>query len=113
MYHYDPSSAFTTGSNPFTSFGEKEITDWVFSMAEDKAGNLWFSNGKNGGVTCYDGKSFKHFTTKDGLCNNSVWCIVKDRDGNLWFGTKNTGLCRYDPSAALRTGSKTFTSFTE
>jgi len=97
LYRYDGTA--------FNRFAEKEITDWVFSMAEDTAGNLWFSNGKNGGVTCYDGKNFKYFTVKDGLNNNSVWCIVKDRGGYLWFGTKNIGLCRYD--------GKTFTGFSE
>ena len=91
----------------FSRFAEKEITRWIFCMAEDSSGNFWFRAGKTGedGMSFYNGKSIKYISTKDGLCNNTVCCIVKDRDGNLWFGTKNIGLCRYD--------GKTFTSFTK
>lgn len=61
---------------------------------QDKAGNIWFgSNGE--GVYRYDGKTFTHFTTKDGLDNNIVYSILEDKTGNIWVGTK-TGLNRYD-----------------
>ena len=36
-----------------------------------------------------------YFTTKDGLTNNTVYCIKKDSRGFLWIGTKE-GLNRYD-----------------
>jgi ligand-binding sensor domain-containing protein len=79
---------------------------------QDKAGNIWFgSNGE--GVYRYDGKTFTHFTVKDGLDNNIVYSILADKAGNIWVGTK-TGLNRYDPSTARRSDSlsaseKTFT----
>jgi signal transduction histidine kinase/ligand-binding sensor domain-containing protein/DNA-binding response OmpR family regulator len=38
---------------------------------------------------------FTHLTTKDGLSENSVTCILKDRYGFLWFGTGD-GLNKYD-----------------
>ena len=64
---------------------------------QDKAGNIWFgSNGE--GVYRYDGKTFAHFTTKDGLDNNIVYSILEDKAGNIWVGTK-TGLNRYDGKA--------------
>jgi ligand-binding sensor domain-containing protein len=60
----------------------------------DKKGKLWFpSNGE--GIYCYDGTTFTHFTTKDGLDNNIVYSILEDKLGNVWAGTK-TGLCKYD-----------------
>jgi ligand-binding sensor domain-containing protein len=68
--------------------------DKVTSGALDNAGNLWFGT-SNEGVYRYDGKSFVHFTEKDGLSNKAVNCIVADSDGNLWFGTRD-GLCKYD-----------------
>ncbi|MFC4872464.1 ligand-binding sensor domain-containing protein [Negadavirga shengliensis] len=40
-------------------------------------------------------KFFNHFTTKDGLASNHVFCIWKDPQGTLWLGTMN-GLQRYD-----------------
>ncbi len=50
-----------------------------------------------------------------GLSNdkgNNVHCSIEDQAGNLWFGTTGDGLFKYDPSASLRTGGKTFTQFT-
>lgn len=38
---------------------------------------------------------FEHFTTDDGLTNNSVTHILQDKKGFLWISTRN-GLSRYD-----------------
>ncbi|MEO1451481.1 MAG: two-component regulator propeller domain-containing protein, partial [Bacteroidota bacterium] len=38
---------------------------------------------------------FEHLTTKDGLSQNDVNCILQDETGFMWFGT-NDGLNRYD-----------------
>ena len=43
----------------------------------------------------YDGRSFVHFTEKEGLADNSVGAIVEDSNGNLWFGTGG-GLSAFD-----------------
>jgi signal transduction histidine kinase len=53
-----------------------------------------------------DGKTFTHFSVKEGLSGNKVSCIFKDRSGNLWFGTDG-GASRLDPDG------KTFTHFTK
>lgn len=53
----------------------------------------------------YDGKTFKNFTTKNGLINDSVKSILEDKNGNIWFGTRGFGLSRYD--------GKTFTTFSQ
>jgi hypothetical protein len=33
------------------------------------------------------GKSFQHFTTKNGLGSNSALHIYEDKAGNIWFAT--------------------------
>ncbi|UCE05437.1 MAG: hypothetical protein JSW07_17750, partial [bacterium] len=38
---------------------------------------------------------FEHITTKDGLSNNSVKCILQDRQGFMWFSTE-AGLNKFD-----------------
>jgi len=83
--------------------------NWITDIQEDRQGNIWF--GRDGyGACMYDGKSFRHFTKKDGLPSNNVQAIQEDRQGNIWFGcrvaerdnpdpkrrTGNGGLCRYD-----------------
>ena len=99
----------------FTNVVQKGLFDscCVNAMLQDRKGTTWFATEadalsdreKKGGLWRYDGKTFKNFTTKDGLPHNSVWCLVEDKAGNLWVGTRNNGLCRYD--------GKTFTSFSE
>ncbi|HYF02389.1 MAG TPA: two-component regulator propeller domain-containing protein [Patescibacteria group bacterium] len=70
---------------------------------QDKEGNIWFSTGGEGAYR-FDGKSFKNFTTKDGLCDNNVSAIIQDKSGNIVFGTRS-GICTYD--------GKSFKKYTE
>ncbi len=88
----------------FSSFSKLQgLSNYVVSMLQDNYGNLWF--GTSDGVFKYDGKSFTHFTEKEGLCKNNVYPILQDKSGNLWFGTRFGGVSKYD--------GKTFTNFTE
>ncbi len=83
--------------------------DKVFSIAQDREGNMWFGTA-GGGVSKYDGKTFKTFSTADGLASNIVITIAEDKSGKIWFGTIGGGASRYDPSAAAK-GNKPFTTF--
>lgn len=74
----------------------------VFSILEDRTGNIWFGT-IGAGIYKYDGKSFTNLTTEDGLVNNDVTCITEDSKGNIWFGTQ-AGLSIYD--------GKSFTNYT-
>ncbi|MBW8048880.1 MAG: hypothetical protein FVQ77_00775 [Cytophagales bacterium] len=62
-------------------------------MYQDSRGYIWF--GTHGGVSRFDGKTFKNFTDKAGLLNYRVLSIAEDHDGNMWFGTTN-GLSKFD-----------------
>ena len=64
------------------------------SVLEDRKGKFWFAS-LGSGVFYYDGKSFRNFTTREGLASNQVICIYEDRAGNIWFGTPN-GASRYN-----------------
>ncbi len=86
-----------------------DTKDWITSITEDTKGNIWF--GRDGyGVSKFDGNSFVHFTTKEGLNSNNVQTIAEDKEGNVWIGTRvaekdnadtdkrkgNGGLNKYD-----------------
>jgi ligand-binding sensor domain-containing protein len=73
-----------------------------WDVLEDRKGNLWFGT-KDSGVYYYNGKSFQHFTTKDGLASNRLVKIYEDKAGNIWFATGG-GASRYD--------GKSFQNFT-
>jgi len=89
----------------FTHITENEglCNNLVYSILNDKSGNLWF--GTNEGVSKYGGNLFTHYTRNEGLNNNKVFSILKDKSGNLWFGTFGGGITRYD--------GKSFSNYTE
>jgi ligand-binding sensor domain-containing protein/class 3 adenylate cyclase len=87
--------AIATSNLQYLDVDQGMASSYVYSITEDKSGNLWFGTG-GGGVSRYDGTSFTHFTTNEGLSNNTVWAITTDKSGNLWFGTNGGGVSRYD-----------------
>ena len=72
----------------------------------DGQGVIWFCSG--GGVIAFDPVTdkFRAFTTKDGLCSNSVTSIVADNAGNYWLGTQNGLSCFIPPENAFDSSSK-------
>ena len=98
VFRYDGTS-FTNLTSEIISARFASFWD----VLEDRKGNLWFAS-QDSGVYCYIprravGKSFQHFTTKDGLASNENLHIYEDRAGNIWFGAS-----RYD--------GKSFRNFT-
>ena len=79
----------------------ERISQYVVAICEDTKGNLWFGTVSDGAAR-YDGKSLAYFSTKNGLCGDTVTSIAEDKEGNIWFGT-HTGASRYD--------GKSFTNF--
>lgn len=90
--------------------------NWVTEIMEDRQGNIWFSR-SGYGVCKYDGKTFTHFTKKDGLASNCVQAMEEDGQGNIWFGSRVAE--KDHPEADKRTGDgglnrfdgKTFVQF--
>lgn len=75
-------------------------TSYVLSIAEDKAGFLWFGTW-NGGLDRYDRRTgrftvYRHDPADPrGVNSDTIWTLFLDRDGALWVGTD--GLSRFDP----------------
>ncbi len=91
--------------------GEGCFSSQMMNIKEDKAGNIWFVN-LYSGLCRYDGKSYTHLTEENGLCNDTINCILIDKVGNLWVGSDtkwNTGaggVCRYDGKSFTRFSTK-------
>lgn len=99
----------------FTQFTEKDglSNNKVWSILEDKSGNIWFATGN--GVSRYDGKTISKIpftmTFANGLGAattppdiNSVWSMIEDKNGIIWFGTDNGVYCY---------NGKTFSNFVD
>lgn len=100
---------FRYDGKSFSNITSKVSSARFFSVLEDSKGNFWFGS-IGSGVFYYDGTSFQHFTTQEGLADDAVPSIYEDKSGNIWFSTVN-GVSRYDPSASLRAGGKSFQNF--
>ena len=86
-----------------TNFTTKDGLGHLRNMCvyEDKNGNIWI--GGQGGLSKYDGTSFKNFTIKDGLPHNDINTILEDSHGNIWFGTRgNAGIYDGNKFSELR-----------
>jgi ligand-binding sensor domain-containing protein len=81
----------------FTVFDKNNTPElkrnWVGTLFEDRAGNLWIGLQGGGLVRLQNGR-FTAFTTKDGLTDDRVRALAEDRDGSLWIGTFG-GLSRF------------------
>ncbi len=83
------------------------LADRVRNIYEDQDGNIWFATGE--GVQRYDGRTWRTYTTEDGLANDVASAIVQTRDGAMWFGTTN-GISRFEP--AKGEGQAAWTTYT-
>ncbi|MCB9234196.1 MAG: histidine kinase [Bacteroidia bacterium] len=66
----------------------------VYAMLEDQRGYLWFGTW-GGGLSRYDGTSFRTFNARDGLTHNYIHSLYEDHQGNIWIGT-DKGVSKYD-----------------
>ena len=89
----------------FTHFSAEDmgitagVSTWIMASYQDREGVMWFGGGwgigKGGGVTRYDGVTFRNFTIADGLAEDTVRAIYQDADGVMWFATHGGASC-YD-----------------
>lgn len=86
----------------FTDYKALGSNNTTISAIKDKRGNIWLGT-LEGGVYCFDGKTYAHYTKEQGLANNTVASVLIDHHENIWFGT-DQGISRFD--------GKTFTNYT-
>lgn len=65
----------------------------VYDAIQDKEGFMWFAT--ENGLSRFDGKNFKTFTTKDGLSDNEVLKLFLDSQGRLWIMPFRPSICYY------------------
>lgn len=111
IYRYDPWASLGTGSKTFNHFTINDgfinntgvTINWIESMIEDKAGNIWFGGRVTAGVFRFDGKSLTNFKL-DG--ENWVRPLLQDKSGNIWFGSRKNMIYHYDGKIFSKFGEK-------
>ena len=58
---------------------------WGMSIAKGGPDNLIVIGIQNYGLSIFDGKTFKNFTSEDGLHDNRITCADIDSEGNIWI----------------------------
>ncbi len=94
------------------TIGDGLFGDWIQDIAVDKEGNIWVA-GKSasevvlyksadalkdpvtGGVSCFDGSSWKTWHPEDGIAHYDVLSVAAAPDGTIWAGTRE-GASRFD-----------------
>lgn len=71
----------------------------VFSIGEDRDGNIWFGTIEQGAWR-YDGATLRQFTEEDGLETKQVFGIYTDHQGDLWLG--GNGVFKFNGTAFER-----------
>lgn len=100
------SICFFTVKGQQYSFRNFTVTDGLGSAVinhiyQDSRGYWWFAT-QNGGISRFNGRSFKTFTKKDGLVNQDVTNVAEVGDSVLWIATAG-GVSIYN--------GKTFTNY--
>ena len=66
----------------------------VRAICEDRSGKIWFGH-KEGGISVYDGTSFKELTFfRDQINQSTISSILLDMAGQLWFTTVGAGIIK-------------------
>jgi len=68
--------------------------NYSFAMHIGPDGDAWVGTW-GGGVARFNGKSWRNYSTADGLVGNIVYSIARDDKGAFWFGT-DRGVSRFD-----------------
>ena len=68
-------------------------SDWIWDLDIDGYGNIWLAT--SDGLSKYDGRKIKNFTTDDGLPTNYIDAVYIDSNGIKWLMTEK-GLVKFN-----------------
>ena len=99
QFKNDPGKASSHHARQKQEQGLEGVNDaynpnYVISMAVQPDGTVWAGTW-GAGLSRFDGKQWKTYTSKDGLPANHIFMLYIDKQQQLWIGTSK-GLARFD-----------------
>jgi ligand-binding sensor domain-containing protein len=104
FFEDEKSNAYDTAATKYVHSPDYITDDMIFSMTEDRDGNIWFATRRHG-ICYYNGTTFTTFDSKKGFDSNGATAILQDDQNGFWISTGDSGVWFYD--------GKTFKNFTE
>jgi ligand-binding sensor domain-containing protein len=95
FFEDERSNAYSSAVTKYVHLPTHISDDMIFSMTEDKAGNIWFATRRHGACR-YDGKTFTSLGAKEGFPSINPYAILEDKAGRLWLTTDKDGVWCYD-----------------
>jgi ligand-binding sensor domain-containing protein len=80
-----------TGGSSERNVDDGPLSESFSCMVIDRQERKWL--GSTSGVSCWDGKTWTHYTDEEGLPEKAVTCAALDGGGQLWFGTRAGAAC--------------------
>lgn len=77
----------------------------VTAIIADKDNNLWVGTKSRGICRVASDGAISHWTTDNGLPDNTIRTFFEDDEGNLWIGTLSSGLSRWRKSVLVPFGA--------
>jgi ligand-binding sensor domain-containing protein len=72
-----------------------EAPGTLWSMSEDREGNVWIATVNKGICRISRTGEFRRWTTSNGLTSNATRFVFEDTEGDQWIGTSGGGLQRF------------------
>lgn len=99
QYNTDPSKVSQHHAKQKQEMGLEKIDvaynpNYIVSLAVDAQGTVWAGTW-GGGLSRFDGQTWRQYTVSEGLPGNHVFMLYHDPKGQLWVGTNN-GLARME-----------------
>ncbi|MES2679992.1 MAG: two-component regulator propeller domain-containing protein [Bacteroidota bacterium] len=95
----DPSKSGDSKLHIRVYSGKDGLSQYVFSVVEDKQGTLWFLTDIGIKFLKKDKREFEFFRA-DGLPPGQITCLASDMNSNLLIGTSGGSISRYNPVTA-------------
>ncbi|MCC6398731.1 MAG: response regulator [Bacteroidetes bacterium] len=74
--------------------------EFVSAIIEDRQKRIWVGLRDAGGVNCITPTGIRSITQKQGLADNTVWCLMEDHTGSVW-ATTSDGISKILPDTVL------------